>query len=119
MSWKALPASRAAPPAKTSVKEIEGLRQLVSRDLADAGLTALSADRCFATAYNAVLRLSKMAIACAGYWVTLGAGHHQKPFEAVKAALGNRGEPSADYFETCRRKRNLIDYDASEVATET
>jgi hypothetical protein len=24
----------------------------------------------------------------------------------------------ADYFETCRRKRNLIDYDASEVATE-
>jgi hypothetical protein len=77
MRWKALPASRAVPPAKTSVKEIEGLRQLVSRDLADAGLTALSADRRFATAYNAVLRLSKMAIACAGYRVTSGAGHHR------------------------------------------
>jgi hypothetical protein len=75
--WKALPASRAVPPAKTSVKEIEGLRQLVSRDLADAGLIALSADRRFATAYNAVLRLSKKAVACAGYRVTSGAGQHQ------------------------------------------
>jgi hypothetical protein len=119
MSWKPLLASRTVQPHKTSVKEIEGLRQLVSRDLADAGLTALSADRRFATAYNAVLQLSKMAIACAGYRVTSGAGHHQKTFEAVKAALGKRGEPLANYFETCRRKRNLIDYDASEVATET
>lgn len=60
-----------------------------------------------------------MAIACAGYRVTSGAGHHQKSFEAVKTALGKRSESLADYFETCRRKRNHIDYDASEVATET
>ena len=25
----------------------------------------------------------------------------------------------ADYFETCRRKRNSIDYDSAEVTTET
>lgn len=46
-------------------------------------------------------------------------GHHQKTFEASKAALGIQAAPYADYFETCRRKRNLIDYDAAEVATET
>ena len=119
MSWKALLASQTVQQHKTSVKEIEGLRQLVARDLADAAIEELSADRRFATAYNAVLQLSKMAIACAGYRVTSGTGHHQKTFEAVKAALGKPGEPLADYFETCRRKRNLIDYDASEVVTDT
>jgi hypothetical protein len=87
--------------------------------MADACLAGLSADRRFATAYNAVLQLSKMAITCSGYRVTVGLGHHQKTFEAAKAALGKTGEPYADYFETCRRKRNLIDYDAAEVATET
>jgi hypothetical protein len=119
MSWKALLAARSVQAHKTSVKEISALRKLVARDMADAGLTELSADRRFATAYNAVLQLSKMAIACSGYRVTLGLGHHRKTFEAAKAALGKTGERYADYFETCRRKRNLIDYDAAEVATET
>jgi uncharacterized protein (UPF0332 family) len=89
------------------------------RDLTDAAIEGLSTVRCFATAYNAVLQLSKIAIACAGYRVTSGAGHHQKSFEAVKVAIGKRVEALADYFETCRRKRNHIDYDASEVVTET
>lgn len=119
MSWKALLASRTVRPHKTSAKEVEGLRQIVARDLADAAIEGLSADRRFATAYNAVLQLSKMAIACVGYRVTSGSGHHQKTFEAVKTALGKPGEPLADYFETCRRKRNHIDYDASEVVTDT
>lgn len=61
-----------------------------------------------------------MAIACAGYRIATGVGHHQKTFEAVKMALGtNSAEMLADYFETCRRKRNNIDYDAAEVVTET
>ena len=106
MSWKALLASRTVQQHKTSVKEIEGLRQLVTRDLADAAIEKLSADRRFATAYNAVLQLSKIVIACAGYRVTSGTGHHQKTFEAVKTALGKPSESLADYFDTCRRKRN-------------
>lgn len=27
--------------------------------------------------------------------------------------------PYTDYFEICRRKRNLVDYDAANVASET
>lgn len=104
----------------TSRQEIENLRELVSRDLKDAGINGLSADRRFATAYNAVLQLSKMAIAFEGYRVAAGVGHHQKTYEAVKMALGTTSaEMLADYFETCRRKRNKIDYDAAEVVTET
>lgn len=106
-------------PHTTSAAETHELRNLVARDLKDAAIPGLSADRRFATAYNAVLQLSKMAIACAGYRVVTGVGHHQKTFEASKTALGKSGEQLADYFETCRRKRNFIDYDHAEVVTDT
>ena len=97
------------------------MRELVNRDLKDAEIEGLSDDRRFATAYNAVLQLSKMAIACSGYRVSSNkTGHHRTTFEAVKNAVPGRDvETSADYFDTCRRKRNLIDYDATEVASET
>lgn len=105
----------------TSRQEIENLRELVNRDLKDAEIDGLSDDRRFATAYNAVLQLSKMAIACSGYRVSSNkVGHHRTTFEAIKNAITSRDvENLADYFETCRRKRNLIDYDATEVASET
>lgn len=40
-------------------------------------------------------------------------------FESAKFLLGDRADRYADYFETCRRKRNTIDYTFSNVATET
>lgn len=105
----------------TSRREVENLRELVNRDLKDAEIDGLSDDRRFATAYNAVLQLSKMAIACSGYRVSSNkTGHHRTTFEAVKNAVASQDvENLTDYFETCRRKRNLIDYDATEVASET
>jgi hypothetical protein len=60
-----------------------------------------------------------MAIACAGYRVTGRMGHHRIALEGVRLALGSVADEYADYFETCRRKRNLIDYSHSQVATET
>ena len=95
--------------------------ELVNRDLKDAEIEGLSDDRRFATAYNAVLQLSKMAIACSGYRVSSNkTGHHRTTFEAVTNAVASQDvENLADYFDTCRRKRNLIDYDATEVASET
>jgi hypothetical protein len=90
------------------------------RDIADASIEALSDDRRFATAYNAVLQLSTMALACAGYRVGSGAGHHLKTFEAVKAVIGTpETEHLANYFDICRRKRNNIDYDSAQVVSET
>lgn len=90
----------------------------MARDLQDARVAGLSTDRQFATAYNAVLQLAKMAIACAGYRV-VGAGHHQTTFEAVELALGSSVSTLASYFDTCRRKRNILDYDNAQVVTET
>lgn len=95
------------------------MRALVARDLADAAVSGLSADRRFATAYNAALLAANMAIACAGYRVTAKTGHHKISFDSMKLALGAGADKYADYFETCRRKRNVIDYTRSHVATET
>jgi hypothetical protein len=95
------------------------MRALVARDLADATVAGLSADRRFATAYNAGLQAANMVIACAGYRVTAKTGHHKISFDSIKFALGSGAGKYADYFETCRRKRNVIDYTRSHVATDT
>jgi uncharacterized protein (UPF0332 family) len=95
------------------------MRELIARDLKDAGVTEISADRRFATAYNAALQAANMAIACAGYRISSMTGHHKIALESTKLALGKAANEYADYFETCRRKRNLIDYSRSRMATDT
>ena len=67
MSFQQLLAAHRVQPHTTSKRELDGLRAIVSRDLQDAHVPGLSSDRQFATAYNTVLQLAKMAIACAGY----------------------------------------------------
>jgi uncharacterized protein (UPF0332 family) len=91
---------------------------VVERDLKDAKLDQLSADRRFATAYNAVLQLTKMVLACEGYRVT-GLGHHQTTFEALGLAMGKQVSALVPYFDACRRKRNHVDYDMANAASET
>src|ERR1700676_3082616 len=117
MSWQSLLQAQRINPHQTSRQELDDLRNVVERDLQDAAVTALSADRRFATAYNAVLQLSKMAIACAGYRI-VGPGHHLTTFEAVEIAMGSSVSELAAYFDTCRRKRNQVDYDRVNAATE-
>jgi hypothetical protein len=104
---------------RTSKRELDDLRALVARDLTDAAVAGVSADRRFATAYHAGLLAAHMAIASAGYRVTARTGHHKVAFESITLALGPAAQKYADYFETCRRKRNVIDYTRSHVATDT
>ncbi len=111
-------ANHQVQPHTTSRQELEGLRTIVARDMQDARLPGLSTDRQFATAYNAVLQLAKMAVACTGYRV-VGVGHHRTMFAAVELAMGPSIVPLATYFDTCRRKRNILDYDAANVVTDT
>ena len=48
MSWKQLLAQRKVQLHTTSKQELDGLRALIERDLTDAALAGLSADRRFA-----------------------------------------------------------------------
>ena len=118
MTWQQLLSSNRVRAHRTSKQELDDLRTVIGRDLQDAGISGLSADRSFATAYNAALQTAKIAIACAGYRV-IGQGHHQVSFEAVELAVGPSVSTLVAYFEICRRKRNMLDYDVANVVSDT
>lgn len=86
MTWRKLLASHNVLSHRTSKREVDDIRALIARDLADAKVAGLSVDRRFATAYNAALLAAHMAIACAGYRVTAKAGHHRISFDSSKLA---------------------------------
>ena len=119
MIWKKLLAEHKVHTHSTSKNELGTFRAVIRRDLADAAVKALSEDRRFATAYNAALQAAKMAIACAGYRLANTPGHHRLTFDAARLAVGSSAVRSLDYFETCRRKRNVIDYARAFVARKT
>jgi len=119
MIWTHLLDKREVVPHITSPQELNNIRALIARDLADAAIPALSSDRRFATAYNAALQCGTIVIACSGYRVSARAGHHAVTFEATQLAIGASVTSFTDYFDACRRKRNTIDYQNSSVATDT
>jgi len=85
VTWVNLLASRNVQRHRTSKRELDDMRPLVARDLADSGVTGLSADRRVATAYNAALQTANMAVACAGHRankVTVGRDHALRLFAA-------------------------------------
>lgn len=109
MSLKELLTQGSIKPHKTSKEEIRNLLDLVRRDIKDAEVKTISTDRRFATAYNAVLQLATIVIYCKGY-IPTGWGHHYTVFKALKLIMGENYYDSADYFDSCRAKRNVTDY---------
>lgn len=73
----------------TSLEEISDLFRVVDRDLEDASLDQLSADRRFATAYNAALQLATIALHCAGYR-TAGYAHHFITIQVLPEIMGDQ-----------------------------
>lgn len=119
MTWQQLLATRRIQRLSVSRQEIDNWRSVIDRDLKDAALAALSSDRRFATAYNAVLQLARVATACAGFRVTARSGHHKTSFEALELAVGSSVTKWVSYFDICRRKRNTVDYDSAYMVSET
>lgn len=97
---------------QSSPEEIRDLLRVVERDIADSALKSLSADRRFAIAYNAVLQLATAVLRASGYR-TAGGRHHWITFQALPHIMGDSEQDRADYFDSCRRKRNIADYDAA------
>ncbi|MBI4245927.1 MAG: hypothetical protein HY614_01935 [Candidatus Rokubacteria bacterium] len=81
-------------------------------------MRAISVDLRFRTAYQAALELATIVLAASGYR-TGGEGHHWTTFHVLPELLGPEFQDLADYFDQCRGKRNLSDYDrAGEIAEE-
>lgn len=93
----------------TSSKEIENLLDIVERDLEDAR-SDISTDWKFGIAYNAALKLCTIALYAEGYRAEKNLQHY-RTIQALPIILGNDLQSDADYLETCRKKRNIVEYD--------
>ena len=49
----------------------------------------------------------------------VGIGHHQTAFEALDLSMGHPVASLVPYFDACRQKRNQVDYDFANAATDT
>ncbi|MBW1637468.1 MAG: hypothetical protein JRJ68_14495 [Deltaproteobacteria bacterium] len=97
-------------PHTTSRQEIQDLLSIVTRDLQDAEVNEISADWRFGIAYNGALKLCTILLYTQGY--RSGSGSHHMRTIATLPCIGDlRTQADADYLNTCRRKRNIIEYD--------
>jgi hypothetical protein len=82
---------------------------LSGRDLGDAERN-ISADWRFGIAYNAALKLCTILLFASGYRPEKALQHY-RTIAALPEILGVRWRDEADYLDTCRRKRNIAEYD--------
>jgi uncharacterized protein (UPF0332 family) len=94
---------------QSSRKEISDLLRIIDRDLQDA-TGDISADWRFGIAYNAALKLCTILLYAEGYRPekTL---QHFRTLQALSLILGIHHETDAKYLDTCRNKRNVVEYD--------
>jgi uncharacterized protein (UPF0332 family) len=102
---------------KTSKEEIKNLIKVIKRDIQDSQVKGLSTDRKFAIAYNAVLQSATILLYCEGYRAK-GIGHHYTIFQTMKGILGGKYKKLADYFDSCRVKRNTAFYGYAGIISE-
>jgi hypothetical protein len=96
-------------PEPTSRKEISNLQAIVGRDLGDAAAT-ISPDWRFGIAYNAALKLCTILLRAEGYRPTHGLQHY-RTIQAMPLVLGTVKKSDAAYLDSCRVKRNTVEYD--------
>lgn len=94
---------------KTSAKEINNLLLIVERDLQDAE-GSISSDWQFGIAYNAALKLCTILLYVSGYKPEKALQHY-RTIQALPLILGNTYKEDAKYLDTCRNKRNTVEYD--------
>lgn len=97
-------------PHKTSGQEIQNLLAIVDRDLEDASQSNLSADWRFGIAYNAALKLCTILLHSSGYRPEKSLAHY-RTLQALPLILGEKWQDDANYLDTCRLKRNTVEYD--------
>jgi hypothetical protein len=95
---------------KTSKQEVQQLMAIVDRDLKDARQKGLSADWRFGIAYNAALKLCTILLYVEGFRPEKTLAHY-RTLQALPLILGPERDDDADYLDTCRTKRNTVEYD--------
>lgn len=99
-------------PHETNRQQIADLLAIVDRDLQDAQTERLSSDWQFGIAYNAALKLCTVLIYAEGYRPERSLAHY-RTLQALPLILGDDRKGDADYLDSCRAKRNSVEYDAA------
>ena len=94
---------------KTSQEEIENLVMIIDRDLKDAK-GGISDDWRFGIAYNAALKLCTILLYAEGFKAERTLQHY-RTIQALPLILGNERKDDAEYLNSCRSKRNIVEYD--------
>ncbi len=94
----------------TSRQEIADLLAIADRDIHDAKTGGISTDWQLGIAYNAVLKLCTILLYAEGYRAGQGLQHY-RTIQALPLILGEKRQGDADYLDTCRVKRNTVEYD--------
>jgi hypothetical protein len=105
-------------PHQTSKQEITQLLEIVNRDLKDSKQHKLSADWRFGIAYNAALKLCTILMYIEGFKPEKALAHYLT-LRALPLILGSVKDDDADYLDSCRAKRNIVEYDYIGGVTET
>jgi hypothetical protein len=96
----------------SSPQEISDLLGIVSRDLADAEVEAISDDRRFEAAFNAARTAANIALRASGYRTTTQVGHHQKTIESLELTI-HAERNLTQKLRVLSRKRNATSYDSA------
>ena len=96
-------------PEPTSKKEISNLLAIVDRDLKDA-TGSVSPDWQFGIVYNAALKLCTILLRAEGYRPAHSLQHY-RTLMAMPLIFGDKRREDANYLDSCRKKRNIVEYD--------
>ncbi len=100
----------------TTKEEIRNLIDIVERDLKEAK-QPITADWQFGIAYNAALKLCTILVYAEGYKPEKTSQHYRY-ISALPLIIGKDKKNDAEYLNTCRAKRNIIEYDSIGSVTE-
>lgn len=89
---------------------IAKLLKIADRDIKEASERCHEIDWQFAIAYNAALQLATLVLRVSGYRASTKVGHHWATFTVLPDILGEDFREVADYFNSCRTKRNTMEY---------
>ena len=102
----------------TDLQELSNLLAIGDRDMGDAATEELSSDWKFGIAYNAALKLCTMMLYDAGYMPEKALAHY-RTLMSIEYTLGSERKEDAAYLDACRMKRNHVEYDYVEGASES
>lgn len=101
---------------EASAAGVQRLLAAASRNLADAGIEALSSENRFDAAYKAVMQCAMIGLWANGYRTsTSQPGHHQTALQVLPKTLGLERDVVI-VLDALRKQRNLNDYEGDPVS---